>query len=132
MPVLWVKDILEISAQVWEGHDYVPLALAQAPRSIRFSTAEINHESIHIAEELGSREVARFTYMAGPVGEGTEGNEEALSELLGFTHRYAKEHGYMEFRAMVSTERLVQALSQHGLSCEPDFRYVLVYEYPLP
>ncbi len=33
---------------------------------------------------------------------------------------------------MVPTERLVQFLKGHGLTFEPDFRYVLVYEYPLP
>ena len=272
-------DILEISSQVWEGHDYVPLvldrwleegglfaaeldgkvvgfakttvlspgelwfeglrvhpgyrgrgiakalaeaqlqeALAWVPRSIRLATAEINHESLHIAAELGFREVARFTYMAGPIGEGrgspkvvqaekpdkgelaefifsseayrqshglfprgwvffsftepflekligqgalfyykdeekvrgviallpaphrpdrliiafAEGDGEALSRLTGFAHRYGRDHGFIEFRAMVPTERLVQFLEEHGLSCESDFRYVLVYEYPLP
>jgi GNAT superfamily N-acetyltransferase len=270
-------DILEISAQVWEGHDYLPLvldlwltegglwvaelngrvvgfaktsslspgelwfeglrvgpeyrnrgiaralakaqledALTQAPRSIRFATAEVNHESIHIAEELGFREIARFTYMGGSVGEGTkspkvvqatdpnkvaqfifnseaylqsrgllshgwifkdlsktlleelarqgalfyykaegevhgalvllpdtyqperliiafiEGDEEALPRLIGFAHHHAKEQGCVEFRAMVPDERLVQALARYDLSFEPDFRYILVYEYPRP
>jgi len=276
-------EILEISSQIWEGHDYIPLvldrwleegglfaaeldgkvvgfakttvlspgelwfeglrvhpsyrgrgiakALAEAqlqealarspsPRSIRLATAEVNVESIHISEELGFRELARFTYMTGPVGEGRgspkvvraeeldrdklaefifssesyrqshglfprgwvffsfteplleelieqgalfcykdeekvrgviallpaphrpdrliiviiEGDGEALSELMSSAHRYARERGFEEFRAMVptATARLVQFLKEHGLSCESDFRYVLVYEYPLP
>ncbi|MFQ6090750.1 MAG: GNAT family N-acetyltransferase, partial [Candidatus Bipolaricaulia bacterium] len=260
-------DILKISARVWEGHDYIPLALdrwlkeggllaaeldgrvvgfaktsvlgpgelwleglrvhpeyrgkgiakalaatqlqealAQSPRSVRFATAEVNVESIHISEELGFREIARFTYMAGPIGEGIEspkvapaddpaeiaefifnseayhesrgllpqgwifkefsetlleelirqgalfyyagegevrgalvllpahygpgrlviasieGDGEALAELMGFAHRYAREQGYVEFHAMVPTEQLVRVLAQHGLSFTPDFR----------
>lgn len=270
-------DILKISAQVWEGHDYVPKvcerwlaegglwvaeldsrvvgfaktsilspgelwfeglrvhpeyrgrdiakalakfqledALARSPQSIRLATAEVNRESIHIAEEFGLRELARFTYMAGPVGQGAkrsrvvqaddpdevanfvfnsaflrqsrgllphgwvfkqfsrehleklvqqgalfcheaegeihgalallpapyqderliiafiEGTEEALPEVIDFAHHYAGEHGCQEFRAIVPGERLVHFLSKHGLSFEPHFRYVLVYEYPLP
>lgn len=197
-------------------------ALAQAPRSIRLATAEVNVESIHILKELGFHEIARFTYMSGPLGEGPvgegpespkvasaaadpakvagsifnseayhegrgllphgwifkefsetlleelirqgalfyhkaqgggrgvlillsapyhpeyliiafiEGGGEALSELMGFAHRYGRDRGFAEFRAMVPTERLVQLLGEHGLSCSSDFRYVLVYEYPLP
>ncbi|MBC7221167.1 GNAT family N-acetyltransferase [Candidatus Bipolaricaulota bacterium] len=42
-------------------------ALALKPRSIRFATAEVNVESLHIAGKQGFREVARFTYVEGPV-----------------------------------------------------------------
>ncbi len=122
------ERILAISAQVWEGEDYIPLvlddwlaegglavaelervvaglgkltvlapgevwleglrvdpahrgkgvakaiahhqlraALALKPRSIRFATAEVNVESLHIAGKQGFREIARFTYVEGPV-----------------------------------------------------------------
>ncbi|MCR4391847.1 MAG: GNAT family N-acetyltransferase [Candidatus Acetothermia bacterium] len=44
-------------------------ALALKPRSIRFATAEVNAESLHIAAKQGFREVARFTYVEGPVRE---------------------------------------------------------------
>lgn len=120
--------ILAISAQIWEGEDYVPLVLdrwlaqgglvvaeldgavagfakmtllapgevwleglrvdpahrgkgvakaiahhqlaaarALNPRSIRFATAEVNAESLHIARSQGFQEIARFTYVEGPV-----------------------------------------------------------------
>ncbi len=126
-------EILGISSQIWEGHDYVPLALdhwlkqsglfvaefagrvvgfakttilspgefwleglrvapeyrnkgigralaeaqlqealAQGARSVRYSTVEINRPSSRIAQALGFREVARFTFMSGPV----QGSEE--------------------------------------------------------
>lgn len=42
-------------------------ALALKPRSIRFATAEVNAESLHIAAKQGFQEVARFTYVEGPV-----------------------------------------------------------------
>lgn len=42
-------------------------ALALKPRSIRFATAEVNVESLHIATRQGFRERARFTYVEGPV-----------------------------------------------------------------
>ena len=42
-------------------------ALALKPRSIRFATAEVNAESLHIARKQGFREIARFTYVEGPV-----------------------------------------------------------------
>ncbi len=42
-------------------------ALALKPRSIRFATAEVNVESLHIAGKQGFREIARFTYVEGPV-----------------------------------------------------------------
>ena len=122
------EAILAISAQIWEGEDYIPLvleswlaegglvvaeldgrvvgfakmtllspgevwleglrvdpahrgkgvakalahhqlqaALALHPRSIRFATAEVNAESLHIARNQGFHEVARFTYVEGPV-----------------------------------------------------------------
>lgn len=130
--------LLEISAQVWEGHDYVPLALdrwlaeggltvaelagrivgfakttilspgefwleglrvaldhrkrgigralaeaqlrealAQGARVVRYSTVEINLASGRIAQALGFREVARFTFMAGPV-RGIRGRAEVV------------------------------------------------------
>jgi ribosomal protein S18 acetylase RimI-like enzyme len=269
-------DILEISAQIWEGHDYVPqvldgwleegglwaaelqgkvvglantsalspgelwfeglrvhpqyrgrgiakqLARAQLedalngrPGSIRMATAEFNHRSIHIATALGFREVARFTCMGGPIGQGPENREVAppadldgavefirnsqflresqgllpcgwvfrdfskhlveeltergallcferlgksrgallllpalyhderldiafldgdqgvLSKLIGFARSYGSEAGGEEFRAVVPGERLVRVLEQEGLSFHPDFRYVLVFQYPL-
>ncbi|MGQ9478147.1 MAG: GNAT family N-acetyltransferase, partial [Candidatus Bipolaricaulia bacterium] len=270
------EEILRISSQIWEGHDYVPLALdrwltegglfvaelagrvvgfakttilsssefwleglrvaleyrnrgigkalaeaqlqealAQGARSVRYSTGEINRASSRIAQALGFREVARFTFMSGPVQgseehpkviqadepdkpklasfifssrayqqshgllahgwifkelspallaelarEGAllyveardeirgvlillpelyqpdhlaigflEGDEQALGELLRFSHRYGQEHGYTELRAMVPADRLVWHLEGHGLAYEPDFRHVLVYEY---
>lgn len=122
------EAILTISAQIWEGEDYIPLvlddwlaeggltvaeldgqlagygkltmlspgeawleglrvdpaqrgkgvakalgqrqlesALALRPRSIRFATAEANVESLHIAGKQGFQEIARFTYVEGPV-----------------------------------------------------------------
>lgn len=122
--------ILAISAQIWEGEDYIPLvldgwlaegglavaeldghlaglgkltvfapgevwleglrvdpvhrgkgvakalaqhqfesALALKPRSIRFATAEVNVESLHIAAKQGFQEIARFTYVEGPARE---------------------------------------------------------------
>ena len=122
------EAILAISAQIWEGEDYIPLvldswlaegglavaeldgvvaglgkltvfapgevwleglrvdpahrgkgvakalaqhqfesALALKPRSIRFATAEVNAESLHIAAKQGFQEIARFTYVEGPV-----------------------------------------------------------------
>ncbi len=122
------ERILAISAQIWEGEDYIPLvlddwlaegglavaeldgqlagygkltilspgevwleglrvdpalrgrgvakalaqhqlesALALKPRSVRFATAEANVESLHIARKQGFREIARFTYVEGPV-----------------------------------------------------------------
>lgn len=122
------EAILAISAQVWEGEDYIPnvldgwlsegglvvaeqnadivgfgkltllspgevwleglrvdpahrgkgvakaiaqhqleSALALKPRSIRFATAEVNAESLHIARKQGFQEIARFTYVEGPV-----------------------------------------------------------------
>ncbi|GAB4308537.1 MAG: GNAT family N-acetyltransferase [Candidatus Bipolaricaulota bacterium] len=42
-------------------------ALALKPRSIGFATAEVNAESLHIAGKQGFREIARFTYVEGPV-----------------------------------------------------------------
>jgi len=42
-------------------------ALAVKPRSIRFATAEVNVESLHIATRHGFRELARFAYIEGPV-----------------------------------------------------------------
>lgn len=42
-------------------------ALALKPRSIRFATAEVNAESLHIAAKQGFQEIARFTYVEGPV-----------------------------------------------------------------
>lgn len=120
--------ILAISAQIWEGEDYVPLvleawlaqgglvvaeldgavagfakmtllspgevwleglrvdpahrgkgvakaiahhqlqtALRLRPRSVRFATAEVNAESLHIARSQGFQEIARFVYVEGPV-----------------------------------------------------------------
>ncbi len=44
-------------------------ALALKPRSIRFATAEVNAESLHIAAKQGFQEIARFTYVEGPVRE---------------------------------------------------------------
>jgi len=122
------EAILAISAQIWQGEDYIPLvldgwlaegglavaeldgvvaglgkltvlapgevwleglrvdpahrgkgvakalarhqlesALGLNPRSIRFATAEVNAESLHIAGRQGFRETARFTYVEGPV-----------------------------------------------------------------
>lgn len=122
------EEILAISAQIWEGEDYIPnvldgwlgegglvvaeqnadivgfgkltllspgevwleglrvdpahrgkgvakaiaqhqleSALALKPRSIRFATAEVNAESLHIARKQGFQEIARFTYVKGPV-----------------------------------------------------------------
>ncbi len=186
-------DILEISSQVWEGHDYVPLvldrwleeggllaaeldgkvvgfakttvlgpgelwfeglrvhpsyrgrgiakALAEAqlqealaraprPRSIRLATAEVNRESIHIAEELGFREVARFTYMRGPVaaGEGARGpeaklvvvqagrqDEDELAEFIFGSEAYCQSHGLLPhgwvFKEF-SRERLGELIQQ--------------------
>ncbi|MBC7092715.1 GNAT family N-acetyltransferase [Candidatus Bipolaricaulota bacterium] len=190
-------------------------ALALAPRSIRFATGEVNHESIHIAEELGFREVARFTYMEGAVqevpapagvtqvrdpeaawrfistsplfreGRGllglgwrfpeltpalfeeltragavsslgdeeirgvliqvpdpyapaafsaivfVDGDEEAVGELLRFAHAQAGALGQTRLSAMIPDAWLAEVLSRHGLSWFPDFRYVLVFEYPL-
>ncbi len=51
-------------------------ALALRPRSIRFATAEVNVESLHIAGRQGFREVARFSYVEGPVRD-----EPALSSV---------------------------------------------------
>lgn len=270
------SDILEISARIWEGHDYVPQvleewleegglwaaeldgkvvglantsslspgelwfeglrvhpkyrgrgiakqlarvqlkdALNKRPRSIRMSTAEFNHQSIHIATALGFQEVARFTYMGGPIGGGPEkpevdysvdldraaefilnseylqesrglfpcgwvfrefskpllegltqqgalfcseprerirgallllpglrdeerldiafldGGEQALPKLIRFARGYGSERGRVEFRAVVPGERLVRVLEEEGLSVHPDFRYILVFQYPL-
>ncbi len=122
------ERILAISAQIWEGEDYIPLvldawlaegglavaeldgtvagfakmtllapgevwleglrvdpahrgkgaakaiaqhqlqtALRLRPRSVRFATAEVNAESLHIARSQGFQEIARFTYVEGPV-----------------------------------------------------------------
>ncbi len=43
------------------------LALAQRPQVIRLATVEANDASIHIARELGFREVARFLYLEADV-----------------------------------------------------------------
>ncbi len=45
----------------------IKTALALKPRSIRFATAEVNAESLHIARKQGFQEIARFTYVEGPV-----------------------------------------------------------------
>jgi len=44
-------------------------ALAQKPRSIRLATVEENLASLHIAQELGFREIARFSYLEADVVE---------------------------------------------------------------
>jgi GNAT superfamily N-acetyltransferase len=268
------SGILEVAAQIWEGHDYVPQildrwlaegglwvaelegrvagsaktsilspgefwfeglrvalayrnrgvaralaeaqvedALAQGARSIRYSTAEINQASIRIAHALGFREIARFTLIGGPVGQGAEGpgivraadpdrvaefifgsatyrenhgllphgwifkdlsetvlaelvkegavfytetrgevrgalvllptpyrlenlaialldgDGETLRKLTRFAHHYGRERGHEELRAMASSERLVQALTEAGLFFELNFRYALVFEH---
>lgn len=42
-------------------------ALAGAPRSIRLATVETNYASLHIAQTLGFREIARFSYLEADV-----------------------------------------------------------------
>ena len=49
------------------AHHQFESALALKPRSIRFATAEVNAESLHIAAKQGFQEVARFTYVEGSV-----------------------------------------------------------------
>lgn len=46
-------------------------ALALKPRSIRFATAEVNEESLHIAGQQGFREIARFTHVEGQAKDRT-------------------------------------------------------------
>lgn len=190
-------------------------ALRKQPRSIRMSTAEFNHQSIHIARALGFGEVARFTYMGGPVGGGpkkpevdssvdldraaefildsaylqesqgllpcgwvfrefsktlleeltergnlfcferqgeprgallllpnlrdeerldiafVEGDRRVLPKLISLARSYGSEGGREEFRAVVPGERLVRLLEEEGLYVHPDFRYILVFQYPL-
>ncbi|MBC7221853.1 GNAT family N-acetyltransferase [Candidatus Bipolaricaulota bacterium] len=43
------------------------LALAQRPQVVRLATVEANEASLHIARELGFREVARFFYLEADV-----------------------------------------------------------------
>ena len=44
-------------------------ALAKKPRSVRLATVEENLASLHIAQELGFREIARFSYLEADVVE---------------------------------------------------------------
>jgi len=44
-------------------------ALAQKPRSVRLATVEENLASLHIAQELGFRAIARFSYLEADVVE---------------------------------------------------------------
>jgi len=43
------------------------MALSKRPQSIRLATVEANEASLHIARELGFREVARFSYLEAEV-----------------------------------------------------------------
>jgi hypothetical protein len=49
------------------GRHQLAVARALKPRSLRFATAEVNVESLHIARNQGFREISRFVYPDGPV-----------------------------------------------------------------
>lgn len=77
-------------------------AVELKPRSIRFATAEVNAESLHIARKQGFQEIARFTYVEGPVrdepvppGVSPVRDVELAWESFRASSAYRDAHGYL-------------------------------------
>ncbi len=76
-------------------------ALAKKPRSVRLATVEENLASLHIGQELGFREIARFSYLEADVVEPKSFPQAAKPEPKEAWDFLQRSSAFAEARALV-------------------------------